>query len=518
MKKYYPIRIAAFLSLIIFTSLQTQAQWQEQTSPTTNPLYSVSVVDNSVAWIGGQSGTVLRTTDGGANWTSVGGAAIGNNVYNIFGVDDQTALCAATNISPFGYGYVFKTTDGGVTWDQVFIKIGSRLHAIWMFNSTNGFMYGSPVNSGWELYNTTDGGTTWIPAPNLFENGTEFGHHNAMFVSGTDIYFGTANSRIYYSNNMGNLWTPQTTTQTNTYSIWFNDASNGLTGGESSLNRTTDGGTTWNLLTTLPGSGEIDAITGVNSKWWTARQAAIYNSVDNAASWSTQYTSPTFGVYNAMTKARNDNLILAVRSDGGISANIITLPVELTSFTATSNAGQVILNWQTATEINNSGFEVERKVGSAISIWEKVGFVDGNGTTAETKAYSFTDNNVSAGNYLYRLKQIDYNGTFEYSNVIVAEVDFALKEFVLNQNYPNPFNPSTVISFQLAAGSQVTLRIFNVIGEEVATLVNEKLEEGIYNYEFEAAELNSGIYFYTIDVIEANGSKYSSTKKMMVIK
>ena len=139
--------ILLFLTEVPF---QLAAQWQEQTSPTNEPLYTVSVVDNSVAWIGGHAGTVLKTTDGGSTWTSVGGIAISNNVYNIFGIDDQTALCSAPNISPSGGAYVFKTTNGGASWSVVFTKTGGSVDAIWMYNATDGFMYGSPLNSAWQ--------------------------------------------------------------------------------------------------------------------------------------------------------------------------------------------------------------------------------------------------------------------------------------------------------------------------------------------------------------------------------
>src|SRR5690606_21501524 len=126
----------------------------------------------------------------------------------------------------------------------------------------------------------------------------------------------------------------------------------------------------------------------------------------------------------------------------------------------------------------------------------KVGFVAGYGTTTETKNYSFVDNSVSAGNFTYRLRQVDFDGTFEYSSEV--EVDLSLSTYSLSQNYPNPFNPATTISFSLASESKVTLKIFDVLGQEVTTLVNGNLNAGIHNLNFNASSINSGVYFYTI--------------------
>jgi hypothetical protein len=191
-----------------------------------------------------------------------------------------------------------------------------------------------------------------------------------------------------------------------------------------------------------------------------------------------------------------------------------SLPVELTSFSANVNEGTVNLHWTTATEINNNGFEVQRKVDNE---FHTIGFVQGHGTTTNIQNYSFVDQNVAAGNYAYRLKQLDYNGTFEYSNVVEVEV-LSVKEFTLDQNFPNPFNPSTTINFSLAVDSKVSLKIFDVLGQEVATLVNGQLAAGNHPVSFDASSLNSGVYFYRIDANGNDGQKFSSVKKMILTK
>ncbi|HQI41374.1 MAG TPA: T9SS type A sorting domain-containing protein [Ignavibacteriaceae bacterium] len=190
------------------------------------------------------------------------------------------------------------------------------------------------------------------------------------------------------------------------------------------------------------------------------------------------------------------------------------IPVELTSFTAIGSTNQVELNWTTATELNNNGFQIERSNGSE---YRTVGFVAGHGTSTNVHNYTFVDQNVEAGSYSYRLKQIDLDGTFEYSNTIEVEV-LGLREFALGQNYPNPFNPSTTINFSLAVDSKVSLKVFNVLGQEVASLVNGQMSAGSQKISFDASSLNSGVYFYRLDADGIDGQKFSSTKKMILTK
>ena len=193
--------------------------------------------------------------------------------------------------------------------------------------------------------------------------------------------------------------------------------------------------------------------------------------------------------------------------------NPSALPVELTIFTVFVKDGAVKLNWETETEVNNYGFEIERCALSAEPQgWDKIGFVNGSGNSNSPKLYSFVDNSIVVGKYSYRLKQIDNDGKFEYSNAV--EIDLGTPdEYTLNQNYPNPFNPSTVISFSVPVTAPVTLKIYDVLGNEVATLVNEEKPSGVYEVEFNAAELTSGIYFYKI-----KAGTFIETKKMIVIK
>jgi len=189
----------------------------------------------------------------------------------------------------------------------------------------------------------------------------------------------------------------------------------------------------------------------------------------------------------------------------------VVVPVELTSFNASSIDGGVLLEWTTATEINNLGFEIQRNMSNG---WGTIGFVEGRGTTSEITNYQFF-NDLSEFNspekLMYRLKQIDFNGTYSYSNTV--EVEFLVEKYSLSQNYPNPFNPSTIISFTLARSSFVTLKIYNILGNEVTTLVNEVIPGGNHQIEFDASGLSSGVYLYTI-----TAGDFAETKKMLLMK
>ncbi|MBZ0199268.1 MAG: T9SS type A sorting domain-containing protein, partial [Ignavibacteriaceae bacterium] len=187
------------------------------------------------------------------------------------------------------------------------------------------------------------------------------------------------------------------------------------------------------------------------------------------------------------------------------------VPVELSSFSANVVDGLVRLDWATTTETNNYGFEVQRSVDG--KSFATVAFVNGAGTSTEKHTYSYVDSDVEIGNYFYRLKQVDLNGTFAYTDV--TEVNFTTPtEFVLEQNYPNPFNPSTTIKFGLAANSAVDLRVYNIVGEEVAVLVSgQMMESGTYQVTFNANNLPSGTYIYRLSA----GNKVL-TNKMTLLK
>jgi hypothetical protein len=188
------------------------------------------------------------------------------------------------------------------------------------------------------------------------------------------------------------------------------------------------------------------------------------------------------------------------------------IPVELTSFSASVNANSVLLRWSTATELNNLGFEVHRSVNR--NDWSSLGFVSGKGTTTEFNNYTFEDNQISSGRYFYRLKQIDNDGTYKYSNTIEVAVGSIPTEFVLQQNYPNPFNPSTTIKFGFDKTTKASLKVYDILGNEVDVLFSGTTDAGrIYEVSFNAAGFSSGVYYYRL-----SGNNKAEVKKMLLLK
>jgi hypothetical protein len=228
-----------------------------------------------------------------------------------------------------------------------------------------------------------------------------------------------------------------------------------------------------------------------------------------------QWTLGASGTPIALSLEANDFFGAAATDEMYVDDYTVTdltnVPVELTSFTAsTNNLGQVELNWNTATETNNRMFEIERK--DAQNNFATVGFVNGSGTSTQPHSYTFVDKNVNSGTYTYRLKQIDFDGRSEYSNNVEVSVS-GPATFDLSQNYPNPFNPTTSITYNVPQSGNVTLAVYNTIGQQVAMLVNGNVTAGIHTATFNAKSLPSGAYFYKLQ----QGSSVM-VKKMLLLK
>lgn len=200
---------------------------------------------------------------------------------------------------------------------------------------------------------------------------------------------------------------------------------------------------------------------------------------------------------------------------GGVDMDIYTavvnpiIPVELTNFTARVSSGNTILEWSTATELNNLGFEIERSLNQRT--WITIGFIEGHGTTTEPQNYSFIDDGIG-GTVYYRLKQIDFDGTYEFSFVIAVN-SASVTTMDLEQNYPNPFNPNTNIKYQIGNEGFVSLEVFNSLGEVVATLISEFKQAGTYQISFNGTNLSSGVYVYIL-----KSGNFIQSKKMILLK
>ena len=314
--------------------------------------------------------------------------------------------------------------------------------------------------------------------------------------------------------------------------VWFYSDSAGLPNQviHSSLNVIPTNGLSTGSFS-IPLSSPVELVEGM---YWVCVQANMNFNSSGQWGWTTSanyfinesvWKNPGNGFGNVCTnynyRASNCGLGTAPGLCFALIGDIV--PVELASFTAVLQNDDVILNWITASEINNSGFQIDRsKIQDAISEnWMSIGFVEGNGTTTEPSEYNFTDNNVTSGKYVYRLKQIDYDGTLEYSNLVEVEISAPTK-LSLEQNYPNPFNPSTTIRYTIPLDERretknVTLKIYDVLGNEIAILVDEEKAPGNYEVEFQSTvvshQLASGIYYYQL-----KSGEFIQSKKMILMK
>ena len=441
-------------------------EWITQTSGTSKHLNEVWFADLNTGWVVGDSGKILKTSNGGQDWIEQTSET--NFHLNSVCFTDMNKGWVV------GEGIILHTNDGGTVWvEQSNDTLQPGLNSVCFFDSITGWVGVSP------LLRTTDGGYNWIEMEAPPGDGVIVGQFLDRYTGWVSVWHvGVAHGNIIYTTNGGIDWF-YGEGNPSAYSIYFIDSNNGWAVGFRSM--------------------------GCESN--------IYISIDGGVNWIAQ-TQITFEQLNSVyfTDLNNgwavgSNGTILHTTNGGI-------PVELTSFTATANNKEVILNWSTATEINSQGFEIERASSSttAVQEWKKIGFVSGFGTTTEPKSYSYLDRPLSIGKYYYRLRQVDFNGAYEYSEVV--EVEWcAFNSYLLEQNYPNPFNPITTIKFSVPKTSKVKLTLFNLLGEEVATLVNEEKNAGNYTVEFNATNLPSGVYFYQL-----KAGELISTKKMILLK
>jgi hypothetical protein len=292
-------------------------------------------------------------------------------------------------------------------------------------------------------------------------------------------------------------------------------ADDGATASGGGLQKWTYSGSTWTLAYTLSSNlttglrGILVDWSGVNPVIYvtdagtSANKLLVVTDDGSSASFSTLATAPTYTAFRGLT----------------FSPTTTAVPVEMTSFTASmQGANSAILKWNTATEVNNNGFEIERRAvnsdQSSVISWQKVGFVAGAGTSNAPKDYSFTDNGLTPGMHVYRIKQIDNDGIFKYSASVQVDAGVTGKSFELLSNYPNPFNPATEIRFSVPEDGYASLKVYNMLGQEVATLFNGMAQSGHYiAATFNAGNMASGLYFSRL---EYNGK--SLVQRMLLTK
>lgn len=412
-------RVVLLLALMTLSSAVSVSQWSEQNTGVVKKLNCCRIFTYNIAWVCGDSGTVLRSTNNGQTWLNLTGNGIplNTNLISIGGLSDNAVIIGGNNGSG---SVIYMSSNSGANWFQTFSQPGGTLRSL-----SSRIYIGDPVGGRWSIWSSPNYGLTWDSAGYyLQQNGSEHGWNNSFYNDGDDyaFTFGTNNYRIYKRYNT--TWTTiSINTEQNIYSLNWCSQQNGYAGGTELL-LTTNNGINW-ISAGIPGSGNIVSITsqpGMYRNWVARADNKIYEK-EYGSSWVSSYTSP--------------------------AGNFVFL---------------------------------------------KVGV-------------SYTS--------LYALKD---NGVISYKPVPnpplgISNISSIADRFSLFQNYPNPFNPNTKIRFRIAESGLVKLTVYDMLGREVQTLVNQELKPGTYEVEFNGADSPSGVYYYKLE-----SGIFVETRRMVLIK
>lgn len=507
---------------------------------------------------------VQRSTDNGETWND--GAGVGflnprNQDKEWIGVDMHSPLYKGniymtwTEFDSYGSSgqndssriKFSKSTDKGINWTEAQTISDVSGNCIDSDNTVEGAV--PCVGPNGEIY-VSWAGPLGLLFDRSFDGGNTWGED--IFVSDMPGGWDFDIPGIYRANGF-----PVTACDTSSNSpfrgniyINWSDQRNGISNTDIFFSRSTDGGDNWtaplkvnndnttrhqffNWMTIDQTTGAIYVVfydrrntTNVATDVYVARSTDGGNSFENFKVSESSFSPNSgifFGDYTNIAAFDKKVYPIWMRLDGNtlsvwtapIHDSTVVVPVELSVFTAESNSGSILLKWQTVSELNNQGFELHRKktIGTIKdSEWRIIGFVPGKGNTTELSDYSFEDKPFISGEFSYRLKQLDFDGSFSFSNEV--DVQFiTLDDFGIEQNYPNPFNPSTIIEYKLPVKSLVQIKVFDMLGKEIVILVDEEKPEGIHEVQFNGERFASGLYIYKMIV-----GNFEQTRKMMLVK
>ncbi|MBX7042485.1 MAG: T9SS type A sorting domain-containing protein [Ignavibacteria bacterium] len=431
-----------------------EAAGMEYGFPITGLAANINNIYVSTVW--DQAG-LYRSSDRGANWLHIGNS----EVFDIaaFAVTNDRVYVSTRNFMNPG---LYMSSNDGLSWN----RIGNLYYAACLYASLNELIVSSAYHG---MQMTTDYGANWTS----MNNGTPVSYAGSIIGKGNLIFASFGNHGVYVTGNHGMSWIA---------------VNNGL----SVLN--------------------VRCFAVLNDKLFAGTSDGVFVTTDDGVNWSD--ISEGLLYRNVSSLEAVNGFLFAATLNGGVWRLPIEepLPVELAGFYAVVSRSDVLLEWLTLSEMNNSGFDIERSLATEI-LWSKIGFVNGNGTASQISKYSFNDKNPGNGSYRYRLKQIDFNGNFEYFELPEAVNVGVPDKYFIDQNYPNPFNPHTVIQYGIPYAGNVTLKIFDMAGREIRTLVNESRKAGFYSERFDGSSLSSGTYIYRIE----SGS-FVSARKMILFK
>jgi hypothetical protein len=476
----------------------SHAQWVHTTSPGNVYIWGLKPVGDNIFAATWGSG-IYKSTDGGLNWIPSSNGITFPYLTSI--VSGGNKIFAAGGTGESGGG-IYMSTDNGDTW-----AISLPGVAVYCLSISGNNIVAGTYHLG--VYLSTDLGASW----NTINNGL-YADDNfySIAINDNEIFTGTMSLGVFHSTNLGASWTNSTSgLDFNSFrSLIYSD---GVIYAGSDYGKglffSNDRGNTWgHRLSGL----SVNSIATAPDRIFAGTQAGIYATSNNGLTWETFNSGMPIDEIASLTTA--GGFLYAGTKQNGIWRRPLSdiIPVELITFTAETANGKVLLNWKTVTETNNKGFEIQRRTNN--SDWTSVQFIKGYGTTTEMRQYSFNDDiqNIPGNQIYYRLKQIDFDGGYKFSKEASVQNTYVLN-YSLEQNFPNPFNPNTTIKYALPKAGMVTIKVFDLLGNLVKTLVNENETSGSHIINFDASGLSSGIYVYKI-----KSGEFSSSKKMMLMK
>ncbi len=494
--------------------------------------------NSSIAVAAGWTGGIFRTVDGSNTWSLVWSGGHWNSVDVCKSNPNVYYVCGAEGF--------LKSTDGGLSWNYLYSGAEQFIRIKCNPVDPNHVICLSHYGANYTAIQTYDGGKNWSPISDIPGTSAAYLWHDIVFnpVDTANIFICDDNG-IYRSTNSGKSWNFLTQTSVEDMHSFIDDNNDvkiyGTNGnwyntiGSSVLSFSSNGNFSLDTLFSFPNAiannltldfcrinpnngKQVYLLFNSTSLYYTP--SFLYSS-DGGKNWVDQSNGLRNGGYFDFDIDFSSGNRLLANVDRSIykwiDTTIGVIPVELISFTANQKNSTIELNWSTATETNNKGFEIQKSVmqlssGSQNKEWKTIGFINGKGTTTEIRNYLFVDKDIIDGKYFYRLKQIDFDGSYKYSKVIEVNI-IQPTEFVLNQNYPNPFNPTTIINYSIPKASFISIKVYDVLGREIETLVNDEKPSGNYKIEFNGSKLTSGIYFYRMQA-----GDFVETKKLTVLK
>jgi photosystem II stability/assembly factor-like uncharacterized protein len=518
MMKYVFVSFFLIFVLLSTTLAQPAYQWVLKRSGSSlgGPIDYNSLNPNLVYF--GSGATIYKSTDKGETFAVTGVPVPGSSDIKCVIIDDYNPGTLLVAIESTPNDKIYKTTDDGATWTLTLNEGQMSYYGIPMTKDPS---HPNDIYTmiGVNFKKSTDFGSTWTTIA------SNFGPINApcdieVFPDTSIILIGDNGTGIFKSTDYGLTWSQTYFTSGEIPTIAVDFTNPGIAwatkwSGGNGLLKSTDYGATWTLQ-----SGFTQSMWGVHVQP-TDGNVVITGCYSCSNSWRSKNGGQTwtqipissqnyqFAIVDSMNQfAAQGNGFYKLESE-------FFIPVELASFAAQLIDNDVLLNWTTATELNNQGFEIEFSIDN--ENFTMIGFVPGFGTTTEMKSYSFRISDVQTGVQYYRLKQIDFDGTATIYNSVEVTGPVP-NNFILNQNHPNPFNPSTTISFTLPVEANVTIKLFNLLGQEVTQITNTNFNAGNHTVEFNAEGLSSGTYIYTLEAKGANGINFKSTKKMLLLR